>query len=334
MNRRQTPGRFPSEPASGKCTALVISGGELRSPEELSEAERNHLLGARIFARVSPKQKLDLIALHQEDGQIVAMTGDGVNDAPALKKADIGVAMGVRGTQVAREASDMVLKDDSFSSIVSAVEQGRIIFDNIKKVVLFLLSCNISEIMIVGLASIFNAPLPLLPLQILFLNLVTDVFPALAMGTGEGDPHIMNRMPKNPKEPILSRDAWMLIAGYGSVMTVSVLAALVLSIGWLGLDDAQAVTVSFLTLAFAQLWHVFNMREKNSRVIRNEITSNRYVWGSLALCSALLLASVGVPGLSFVLKTEGIGIKGWLLVAAMSSVVLVVGQLYKAIKHD
>jgi Ca2+-transporting ATPase len=185
--------------------------------------------------------------------------------------------------------------------------------------------------MIVGLASIFNAPLPLLPLQILFLNLVTDVFPALAMGTGEGDPHIMKRRPKNPKESILTRDAWMMIAGYGSLMTVSVLAALVLAITWLGLEDAQAVTVSFLTLAFAQLWHVFNMRERDSGFLRNEITSNRYLWGSLALCSALLLAAVGVPGLSSVLKTEAIGAQGWMLVGAMSSIVLIAGQVYKAI---
>jgi len=307
----------------------VVSGGDLKPPADLSPEEREKLLGSRIFARVTPGQKLDLIALHQDDGQVVAMTGDGVNDAPALKKADIGVAMGVRGTQVAREASDMVLKDDSFSSIVTAVEQGRVIFDNIRKVVLFLLSCNISEIMIVGLASIFNAPLPLLPLQILFLNLVTDVFPALALGTGEGDPHIMGRRPRDPAEPILNRQGWSLIAGYGSVMTISVLAALVLSLAWLGLNDSQSVTVSFLTLAFAQLWHVFNMRDANSGIIRNEVTKNRFVWGSIALCTLLLIAAVGVPGLSQVLKTEGIGAEGWVLVVLMSSIVLVVGQVHK-----
>jgi P-type Ca2+ transporter type 2C len=312
--------------------ADVIHGRDLRSLAEGSPEERRRILEAPILARVSPEQKLDLIAVHQQNNATVAMTGDGVNDAPALKKADIGIAMGRRGTQVAREAADMVLKDDAFSTIVAAVEQGRVIFDNIRKFVLYLLSCNLSEIMTVGLASLFNAPLPILPLQILFLNLVTDVFPALALGVGEGDPHVMKRPPRDPGESIMTRRHWYRMGGYGLLITAAVLGALALALKWLGMAREQAVTVSFLTLAFAQLWHVFNMRDRESNLLRNEITRNRYVWGALSLCILLLLLAVYLPGLSDVLKVADPGPSGWALVAVMSLLPLVLGQIGKMIR--
>jgi Ca2+-transporting ATPase len=313
----------------GDNEAEVIHGQTLKSPADLSEAERHRLLQAPILARVSPKQKLDLIELHQQNGNVVAMTGDGVNDAPALKKADIGVAMGQRGTQVAREAADMVLKDDAFATIVVAVEQGRIIFDNIRKFVVYLLSCNISEIMSVALASLVNAPLPLLPLQILFLNLVTDVFPALALGVSPGDPHIMQRPPRDPKEPIMTRSHWLTISGYGFLITLAVLGALALALIWLEMPTEQAVTVSFLTLAMAQLWHVFNMRDRDSHWLRNEISRNPFVWGALALCLVLLLIAVYLPGLAEVLQIVNPGLSGWILAGAMSLVPLLLGQILK-----
>jgi Ca2+-transporting ATPase len=177
-------------------TVDVVQGKELKDIEKLSNEERQRLLNASIFARVSPEQKLNLIALHQSNNAVVAMTGDGVNDAPALKKADIGVAMGQRGTQVAQEAADMVLQDDAFSTIVEAVEQGRAIFDNIRKFTIYLLSGNVGEILAVGMMAFLNAPLPLLPLQILYINFVNDAFPALALGVGEGSPRIMERPPE------------------------------------------------------------------------------------------------------------------------------------------
>ncbi len=307
----------------------VMSGQRLKELADTPSEGRSEILNTSVFARVDPKQKLDLIDIHQKNGSIVAMTGDGVNDAPALKEADIGVAMGQRGTQVAREAADMILEDDSFSTIATAVEQGRVIFDNIRKVVYFLLSCNLSEIMVVGLASIANAPLPILPLQILFLNLVTDIFPALAMATGSGHPNIMERKPRDPEEPILPRSAWMGISGYGSIITVSVLMILFMGLSWLGMSESQAVTASFLTLAFAQLWHVFNMRGKGTGILRNELTQNIYIWGSLALCTGLLFAAVYLPPLAMVLRTTDPGNLGWLLIFALSSVVLIIGQLYK-----
>jgi Ca2+-transporting ATPase len=311
--------------------AEVVYGGDLQDIEDLTEEERRRLVRAPIFARVNPKQKLDLIAIHQDSGAIVAMTGDGVNDAPALKKADIGVAMGQRGTQVAREAADMVLKDDAFSTIVVAIEQGRVIFNNIRKFVLYLLSCNVAEIMVVSLASLVNTPLPIRPLQILFLNLVTDVFPALALGVGEGDPGIMQRSPRDPDEPIMTRRHWLAVGGYGLMITLSVLGTLALAFTRLGMAKPQAVTVSFLTLAFAQLWHVFDMRDPGSDWMRNDVTCNVYVWGALALCVGLLLAAVYLPGLADILRVANPGGEGWALVMGMSLIPLVIGQVLKQV---
>lgn len=309
----------------------VLHGKDLKSPDRLSAAERQLVLESLLLARVNPRQKLDLIEIHQKSGSVVAMTGDGVNDAPALKKADIGIAMGMRGTQVAREAADMVLKDDAFSTILAAIEQGRIIFGNIRKFVIYLLSCNVSEIMVVFLASLAAIPLPILPLQILFLNLVTDVFPALALGVGEGDPQIMKIPPRDPKEPIIYSRHWLAISGYGLIMTLSVLGALLLALKWLDMEARQAVSVSFLTLAFVQLWHVFNMRDTGSGIFKNDITRNAYVWGALGLCIFLILCAVYIPSFADVLKVVDPGKEGWILVIVMSLLPLIIGQIHKSL---
>ena len=307
----------------------VIVGKDIKSYETMSENDKETYQQTPVFARVSPKQKLDLVAVHQQAGAVVAMTGDGVNDAPALKKADIGIAMGMRGTQVAQEAADMVLKDDAFSTIVVAVEQGRIIFENIRKFVIYLLSCNIGEVMIVFAASVVNAPLPILPLQILFLNLVTDVFPALALGVGKGDSGIMQAKPRSSDEPILPRSCWFSILGYGVSLTFSVLLAFGLAFKILDMETDQAVTVSFLTLAFAQLWHIFNMRARGTHLLKNDVTGNPYVWGALGLCVTLLILAIYLPFLSGILSLVNPGIAGWVLVLAASSLTCLLGQLWK-----
>ncbi|GAB4526432.1 MAG: cation-transporting P-type ATPase [Pleurocapsa sp.] len=307
-------------------------GKALKSPDELSPQERERLRQIPIFARVSPEQKLNLIALHQEASSIVAMTGDGVNDAPALKKADIGVAMGKRGTQVAREAADMVLQDDAFGSILAAVEQGRAIFNNIRKFTLYLLSGNVGEIIAVAAASLTDAPLPLLPLQILFLNAVNDVFPALALGVGAGNPSLMQRHPRDSQESILTTKHWWAIALYGLLIAATVLGAFALALTTFNFGEQKAVTISFLTLAFGRLWHVFNMRDADSGLIRNEVTTNFYVWGALLICTGLLLSAIYLPGLHDALKTVNPGVNGWGLAIAISFIPLIIGQIGKAIE--
>jgi Ca2+-transporting ATPase len=311
------------------AAAEAIRGSELPERGGLSEADRRRLRSAAVFARVTPEQKLRLVSLYQEAGAVVAMTGDGVNDAPALKKADIGVAMGRRGTQVAREAADMVLKDDAFGTIVAAIAEGRAIFRNIRAFVLYLLSCNLSEILVVGVASLVSAPLPIRPLQILFLNLVTDVFPALALGLGEGDRAAMSRPPRDAAEPILGRGQWLAIAGYGVVITVAVLGAFALAVVWLQMTERRAVTVSFLTLAVAQLVHVFNMRGPRSGAVLNEVTRNPSVWGALGLCTGLLLVVLYVPGLSRAMKLEPPGPGGWALVLTLAALPLLARSLLR-----
>ncbi|WP_265111161.1 cation-translocating P-type ATPase [Halosolutus halophilus] len=306
----------------------VVEGRELDDPENLSQEERDRFVNAEVFARVAPENKLDLIDLHQSVGSIVAMTGDGVNDAPALKSADIGVAMGQRGTQVAQEASDMVLRDDNFESIYHAVREGRIIFNNIRKFVLYLMSCNLSELLAILIAALLAFPLPLLPLQILFLNVVTDIFPAFALGTCEGSEDIMDRPPRDPDEPIMTRTNWTELGFYGVLISVATIGAFVIAGGMYagGMETEEAVTVSFLTLAFAQLWHVFDVREITSGTLRNEITTNLYIWGALGLSTLILVGAVYLPGISLALSTAPIGLDGWLVVLGMSLIPLVVGQ--------
>lgn len=314
----------------------AIEGRHLPDLATMTADEVDAVRAADVFARVSPAQKLDLISIYQKDGQIVAMTGDGVNDAPALRQADIGIAMGLRGTQVAREAAAMVLRDDAFGSIVAAIREGRIIFRNIQKFVTYLLSCNLSEVLVVGLAILSGLPLPILPLQILFLNLVTDVFPAFALGASEGSTKILQRAPRDPGKPIMTRAKWVAVVLHSLSITAATLGALVIATRILGLPIQSAVTVSFLTLALAQLWHVFNMRDPRSGLIRNEITRNRYVWGAVALSLGLLLLVLVVPVASEALELVMPDASSWTLIVAMSLVPLILGQIgliVSAIRH-
>jgi Ca2+-transporting ATPase len=307
---------------------MLVSGNELDACLGALPADD---ISARVFSRVTPEQKLALIDLFQQRGNVVGMTGDGVNDAPALKKADIGIAMGIRGTAVAKEAAAMVLLDDDFGTIVKAVEDGRTIFNNIRKFVIYLLSCNISEVLVVTLATVAGAPLPLLPLQILFLNLVTDVFPALALGVGPSIPGIMNRKPRPAGEPVLTSAQWWRVVLGGLVIASTVLAAMAGALVWLEADETTTVTISFCTLAFAQLWHVFDMREDPRRPLRNEISRNPWVWSAMVLCTILVLSAVYIPLLASVLKLTGPGTAGWLLIALFSIVPVLISPLTRSL---
>ena len=317
------------EAGLGDGALTVIRGDELSDVDaDLADtATRERILGADVFARVAPATKLTLVSLYQKAGHVVAMTGDGVNDAPALKKADIGIAMGQRGTQVAREAAQMALGDDAFGTIIEAMRQGRVIFGNIRNFVVYLMSCNVSELLVVSLAVGIGLPSPLLPLQILFLNLVTDVFPAFALGLGQGDEQVMRQPPRDPEEAIVNGPRWFLIGFLGAAITLATLGAFAAALVWLQLEAGPAVTVAFLTLALAQLWNVFNLREPGGGLLRNDVTRNPYVWGALVLCLGLTAAALWLPGLSDVLELQDPGGAGLVLAGAMSMLPLALGQV-------
>jgi Ca2+-transporting ATPase len=312
--------------------AVELGGDAMRVIEgrDLPDEPGAQHLQAEIFARVSPSEKLQLVRAFQAAGEIVAVTGDGVNDAPALRQADIGVAMGLRGTDVAREAAAMILLDDAFPTIVAAIREGRVIFGNIRRFAAYLLACNLSEVLVVGLAVLFGLPLPLLPLQILFLNLVTDVFPAFALAMGEGPRDVLRRPPRDPQEPILGRPHWLAIVRDGLALTAVTFGALAVGRLVLGLDEQATVTVTFLTLACAQLCHVFNMRHPASGLIDNEITRNPWIWGALALCAAMLVAAAHVPSLAHVLEMVAPDVRMWGIVLGMSLAVLPLVRIAKS----
>ena len=314
---------------SDNCYA--INGKNLGPKQDWSEELIEKIDKTQVFSRVSPVQKLELIKHFQSKNAVVAMTGDGVNDAPALKNADIGVAMGLRGTQIAKEAADMVLQDDRFNTIILAIKQGRIIYSNIQRFVVYLLSCNISEILIVSIASLMNMPLPLLPLQILFLNLVTDVFPALALGMGEGGPSYLKSSPRPRDEQIITKRKWALISLYGIILTSCVLSGFLYTLKTTS-DDQEALTVSFLSLAFGQVFHVFNMRLENSNIFVNEITKNIHIWGAICLCTLLLVATIYIPGLRSILSLKLIELESWKIVAYASLSPLIIIQVLTKLK--
>lgn len=277
-----------------------------------------------LFPRVAPKDKLDIISALKEKNEVVAMTGDGVNDAPALKKADIGVSMGVRGTSVAKEASDMVLLDDRFSTIVEAVRQGRVIFDNIQKFIHYLLSCNFSEIIFIFLSIIFGLPTPLVALQILWLNVATGVFPALTMAWENPEDKVMEKKPRNPKSPIITNRYKFLIGFQGLILAIGPLISYMFSLNQ-GVDLGTARTIGFMTLAIVHLLQVFNVRRKNGLGYDKTFFKNPYLIGSLLLTLALQIIAVYTPLIQGVLETTALSFNMWsyvLIGAAIPNVVL------------
>jgi len=312
---------------------VPVIGNEMKEFEELSEKEKQHWINTSIFARVNPKHKFDLVKVFQEKGYVVGMTGDGVNDAPAIKKSDIGISMGLRGTQVAQEVSDMILKDDSFSSIVIAIRQGRIIFDNIKKFVTFLLSCNLSELAVIAVVAIINLHFQLLPLQILFINLITDLFPALALGVIKGGADIMKQPPRKSSEPIVESNRWKLIFFYALVISITSIGAVIFNHyafhdgeHW---DAATSNNILFFTLIFCQLFHVFNM--SNGPFFNNEVIKNKYVWYSI-IASVLIL--IGVIQISYVreaLNIVSINMQEWIIILSASIISVIIIQAARSL---
>ncbi len=303
---------------------IVVNGKELET-----SIPDDKLFSASIFARVTPKQKLDIVSLYQKRGDIVAMTGDGINDAPALKKADIGIAMGARGTQVAKETADMILKDDSFNSIVAAIMQGRVIFKNIKNFLMYLLSCNLSEVFIVFIYGLLNFPFSILPLQILFLNLVTDIFPALALGLGKGNNLIMKIPPRNPQEPIVIKRDWITVNIYAILLALPIMVVTWYCSYYLKYDAQLCNNITFFGLALSQLWHVLNLSSHKISFINNEITRNKYIWGALLLCIVIIALFYLVYPLNKYIGLQILSANTWLIIALTSIAPIVLIQFFK-----
>ena len=288
-----------------------------------------------VFARVSPEHKLRIVEALQAGGEVVAMTGDGVNDAPALKQADIGVVMGIKGTEVAKEAAAMVITDDDFTTIVGAIEQGRVIYANILRFVLDLFACNLAEILVVFVALMIGWPLPLGALQILWLNMITDVLPALALALEPSDPDAMKRPPRNPKDALVTPRFVWLIAWQGVLLTAVTLLAFLVGMRWYGAEGPglrHATTLAFMTLALAQVFHAFNARSKRHSAFTARLFTNGWLWAAVAACSLLQLAAVSVPLLQSVLHTTPLTFGDWGMVLACSLAPVVVVELVKLVQ--
>ena len=308
--------------------ARCLDGAELAGLDDEQLRAAVPSIGA--VSRVTPEQKLRVIESLRARGEIVAMLGDGVNDAPALKRADIGVAMGLRGTDVARETAHLVLQDDRLETVAAAVEEGRVLFDNIRKFVYYLFSCNLSEVLVLLFGALAGLPLPLLPLQILWLNLVTDVFPALALAMEPGEPDVMERPPRDPRAAILSRGFLLSVTLHGLLLTVTVLAAFVwaLRTG----DTARATTVVFMSIALGQLLHVLNARSERPVLFSRRLFANPWIGAAALVVIGLQAAALYVPALAAVLGNVALDGAAWGLVILAGIVPLVVGQGWRVIR--
>jgi Ca2+-transporting ATPase len=311
-----------------------LTGAELEELED--EALRELAPVLDVYSRVSPQHKVKIVDALKAKGHVVAMTGDGVNDAPAVKRADIGVAMGITGTDVAKEAADMVLTDDNYASIVAAIEEGRVIFANIRKFVYYLLSCNVGEILIVLLATVLGLPaLPFLPIHLLMLNLVTDGLPALALGVEPPEPGIMDRPPRDPREPIINREMWIGIGVQSVLITAATLSAFALGLFWFpGPVDAGKITAAqtfaFTTLVLSELFRAFTSRSERVALWRLGLLSNRTMLLAFASSLAIILAIIYVPILDPVFHTTFLDLGHWALILPLALVASVGAEITKA----
>lgn len=306
----------------------AASGAEIdaRDDRGLDELTRR----CRVYARVSPRHKARIVESLKRHGHIVAMTGDGVNDAPALKKADIGVAMGITGTDVAKEASDMVLTDDNFASIVRAVEEGRTIYDNIVKFVFYLVSCNIGEVLAVASSMFLGLPSPLKPVQILWLNQISDTFPAIALGLEKGDPAIMDRPPRDPAEPIITRRMAVSIALQSA--GIAFVTLLAFSLGFRhGLDVAR--TMAFSCIVLAEVWRAQTSRSMSRLLYEIGFFTNRSAFFACMASVALLLAVIYIPPLRVVFGTAVLSWEMWLKVVSLSLIPALVSEAEKLLRY-
>jgi Ca2+-transporting ATPase len=325
--------------AIGRAIGLMQAGDQVLTGQDLDQMDdaalHRELAQTSVFARVSPEHKVRIVNALRAAGEVVAMTGDGVNDAPALKQADIGVAMGITGTDVAKETADMVLTDDNYASIVDAVEQGRVIYSNIRKFVYYLLSCNLAEIAIIFFATLAGLPSPLTPIQLLWLNLITDGAPALALGTEAGDPDAMDQPPRPPTEPIINR---LMQIGVG-IQTVFI-TAVTLGAYWSGLRlfpaesgefNAVAVTMAFVTLSASELLRAFTARSERYPLLKIGVFSNRNMNWAVISSLVLLLGVVYIPFLQPLFNTTPLGLAHWQVLLPLIFVPALAAEMTKVV---
>jgi Ca2+-transporting ATPase len=330
----------------------VLSATELDTIDD--EQLKKQVKYTDVFARVSPEHKLRIVNALRDNDEVVAMTGDGVNDSPSIKRANIGVAMGITGTDVAKESADMVLTDDNYASIVSAVEQGRIIYDNIRKFVFFLLSSNVAEIMVIFLATLAGLPSPLTVIQLLWLNLLTDGAPALALAMEKGDPAIMQRRPRPPSEPIINRSMGsgvliQTIAQTGVVLGAFVVGLLwhleagalipagmnplvyLLQHNWHGVDVQTAETMAFVTLSLCELFRAYTVRSERLSIFKIGVFSNKFMQYAVGFSIFLLILVVGVPFLQPIFNTHFPGLREWGVILGLAMVPALAEEITKFI---
>ncbi len=350
-------GDYPDTAAAiGQSIGLIQPGHTVMSGAELDKLDTPGLINALektdVFARVNPEHKMRIVDGLKQKGEVVAMTGDGVNDAPALKRSDIGIAMGITGTDVAKETADMVLTDDNYVSIVAAVEQGRIIYANIRKFVFFLLSSNVAEILIIFIPTLFALPSPLTAIQLLWLNMVTDGAPALALAKEKGDPDVMMRPPRPKTEPIIHGPMRLGILVQAFAQTAATLGAFFIGLiwtaqaidvlpeginpwlfvfrhDWSGIDIQTAETMAFVTLSLCELFRAFTVRSERLSIFQIGPFSNQYLVWAVALSTVLLVMTVLVPFFNPIFNTHPLSLKEWEVVLGLSIMPAIIEELTK-----
>jgi Ca2+-transporting ATPase len=320
-----------------------ITGAEIDSMPEETFAE--NINSYRVFARVSPEHKVKIVRAFKAMGNIVSMTGDGVNDAPSLKYADIGVAMGITGTDVSKGASDMILTDDNFTTIVHAIEEGRNIYNNIKKSVIFLLSCNLGEVITIFLSILFNWPVPLVATQILWINLITDSLPAISLGVDPGDHDVMKHKPRNPKESFFARGTGARAVLGGVLIGLFTLLAFAYGLWEHGYSLADisnmaendaftealtyARTMAFVVLAVSQLFYSLSMRHTTKSIFQVGLFRNKYIIGSIAAGVLLQFAVISIPFLAKAFQVQNLSLQDWGLVILLALIPLIANEIIK-----
>ena len=303
---------------------LAITGQELDKIED--EKLQKDIMNYSVFARVSPEHKVRIVKAFQANGAVVAMTGDGVNDAPALKNADIGIAMGKNGTDVAKNAADMVLTDDNFCTIVEAVKEGRNLFSNIKKAIHFLLATNIGEIVTIFMGLVLGLKTPLLAIQLLWINLVTDSIPAIALGLEPAEKDIMNKKPRNPKKSLFADGLWNKIFTEGTMIGCLTLFAFSLGNKMYGLEVGR--TMAFVSLGMLELVHSFNIKSKQS-IFKMGILENKFLIGSFVLGTILQVGVVVIPVVSDYFKLVQLNYVQWLYTFGISILPIIIIEIQK-----